>query len=621
MIRNMGLRYVLFQIGYALQRYSGWLILKFPRHQNERNYISLDDWRKLPVQYVFNNELEKRAYAYCPDNLKARVEYIKGGQMRYFSAEWIPFSDWHTNPKTGYRYSATDHWSRIKTMDPKSGDIKYVWEISRFTFVYDLIRYDFYSGMDQSEWVFDKIGNWIDYNPVNCGPNWVCSQEISLRVMNWTFALQYYKHSDQLTESRFDKIMHSIRQQIQHVADNISFSAITVRNNHILTESLGLYLTGLLYPFFPERDEWKKKGRAVFEREIAHQIDKNGAYIQFSFNYHRVAVQLLTLAIRLAQLNQESWSDTVYQKAKTSVLFLKAFQDQNTGWLSNFGNNDGALFFPLTECHFRDYRPQLEALAGLLEIESGYGVGAWNEESFWIGNPDLPKVRSIPVAATGPLSLSGYHILRDATTRTFIRSATYRHRPFQCDNLHLDIWVDGENILRDAGTYSYNSNDTDNQFFAGTKSHNTVMPGNYDQMLKGPGFIWYNWIGKGEGRWKEGHEDFEFEGWFEGFWKLGKHIRHQRRVLKKKGEFCWLVEDRMENVPGELYMNQIWNPSQAFFEKFKITACDADQVSLMPEIVSGWYAESYGKKEETKQIIFRTKGRLIRTIIEPKLST
>jgi hypothetical protein len=187
--------------------------------------------------------------------------------------------------------------------------------------------------------------------------------------------------------------------------------------------------------------------------------------------------------------------------------------------------------------------------------------------------------------------------------------------------LHLDIWVNGENILRDAGTFSYNSNEDVSRFFAGTSAHNTVMPGATDQMQTGPGFIWYNWIRQSEGAWKFGTGNFRFEGWFQGFRELGKNIIHKRKVTKQAAELRWSIEDILENISDQLVMNQIWNPAAGFLEKFTITAFDADGIAIAPDITTGWYAEIYGKKEETTQIIFRTKGRLIRTTIQAKPST
>ena len=393
---------------------------------------------------------------------------------------------------TGYRYDATKHWTEIPDFSAEAGDIKYVWEKSRFTFLYDLIRYDFHFQEDQSELVFEEIESWVAENPVNQGPNWRCSQEISLRVLNWTFALHYYKYSVALTPERFARILHSIYRQMCHVAAHIDFSRRVVRNNHALTETLALYLVSLLYPFFPESDRWKKEGKCWFEQEIAYQIYDDGTFLQFSMNYHRVAAQLLSWAIQLAHLNGERWDEVVYDRAHKSLHFLRTCQDATTGWLPNYGNNDGALFFPLTESHFRDFRPQLIALEKALSSTAGRP-----------GSLRLTSEQATPCSVNAKVSNgtyafpnSGYYALRDAGTLTFIHCGHYTDRPFQADNLHLDIWVNGKNILRDAGSYLYNTDERWTRYFAGTASHNTIMLGDYDQMRKGPRFIWYDWIKK-----------------------------------------------------------------------------------------------------------------------------
>lgn len=106
----------------------------------------------------------------------------------------------------------------------EAGDIKFVWEKSRFSFLYTLIRDEQHNKANHAAFVFSEIENWIDSNPINCGPNYRCSQEISLRVMNWIFALYYYiDDDDALTEQRWGKIMNSIYWQIHHVYHNINF--------------------------------------------------------------------------------------------------------------------------------------------------------------------------------------------------------------------------------------------------------------------------------------------------------------------------------------------------------------------------------------------------------------
>ena len=43
----------------------------------------------------------------------------------------------------------------------REGDIKYVWEKSRFSFLYDIILYDQKSGENHASFVFSQIEDWI----------------------------------------------------------------------------------------------------------------------------------------------------------------------------------------------------------------------------------------------------------------------------------------------------------------------------------------------------------------------------------------------------------------------------------------------------------------------------
>lgn len=595
MLRNMGLRYVLFRIWYAFQKSTGILKWRFPVH-NDRNLIfAKAEWQncnvKFPADSVTHN-VERN-----PDlsGLKKRAERIQQNQFLYFSNQWFTVPDWHTNPENGFIYNKTAHWSKIATMASQAGDIKYVWEKSRFCFLYDLIRFDLHFQSEQSKIVFAFISDWIEQNPVNCGPNWICGQEIALRVLNWTFALHYSKDSETLTEQLFNQILNSIRQQIRHVERNINFSRIAVRNNHALTETLALYVTGLCFPNFPESARWKQKGKQWFETEIAYQIYDDGTFLQFSMNYHRVAVQLLTLAIDIARLNDEKWNPVVFDRAEKSLQLLRSCQDNVTGWLPNYGNNDGALFFPLMEDHFRDFRPQLDALSKTLEVPEF-----------------IPKSLST-------FEKGGYYMIRDENTLTFLRCGAYKDRPFQADNLHLDIWANGVNLMRDAGSYSYNTDQKWTLYFAGTASHNTVMLGDFDQMKKGRHFIWLNWIKKAQASVSEDLDAFQIHAAFEGFYQLGKGIKHSRKVVKSKQKLHWIIEDHIENGPNYLPMHQIWHPHPDFFEHYQISASDNAGNAIALEETEGWNSETYGSKTECRRLFFSTFGRFIKTVIEERI--
>lgn len=610
----MGLRYLIFRLGYELLRRSGLLRWWYPAHFRKRQYPARGIWRNQSVVF-FPFGVSNQDRSELLTVLQDRVNQILSKHTCYFHGQWLKSEDWHTHPITGYRYNPNQHWTSIPDFSETAGDIKYIWEKSRFTFLYDLIRYQHYSGEDFSEKVFSEIEDWIDRNPVNCGPNWMCSQEIGLRTFSWTFALFYYRSRPTLDQRRFEKISESLYRQFQHIAVNYRFARFAVRNNHSITEALSLYLAGLLFPFFPESSYWKKVGKQRFEEEISFQIQEDGTFIQHSMNYHRMVVQLLTWAIKLAHLNGDQWNEVVYERAKKSVLFLRSYQDEVTGWLPNYGNNDGTLVFPLTSCHFRDFRPQLNALATILGIDLEYGEGGWEEECVWLGirtrerSPDN-------ITADKPTS-NGYFVFKDSQTLTFIRNTSYRHRPYQADNLHLDIWIDGENVLQDTGTYLYNTDYYWVNYFSGTSSHNTVQLGSYNQMKKGPRFTWFNWIKKSASSFTfsyfEKETDFVFEGHFEGFRELGKGIIHRRKVTKKLKVIHWIIEDWIENFDSELPMNLLWNLSETFFSQYQLRAFLHSGEELFAKREIGWVSETYGQKNTIPKLVFITKERYIRT--------
>lgn len=563
--QNMGGKYFAFRGWYEFRRKSGMLKKAYPVNPEFKNFISLEQWRKEAAPFFFESRESLKFEKVRDERLKEDAKRILDGEIQFFSHEWKNLGkdyDWLTNPDTNYHYDIRKHWTEVADLSREAGDIKFTWEKSRFSYLYTIIRYDYHFDEDHSDFVFDEITDWIEKNPINQGPNYKCSQETSLRIMNWTFALYFYRNSEHLTEAVFQKMMHSIYWQIRHVRSNIQFSRISVRNNHAITETLTLYLTSLLYPFFPDAEERKKKGKAWFEKEIAYQIYEDGTFLQFSMNYHRVVIQLLTWAIGLAELNKEKFADVVYERAYKSVDFLYQCQEESNGWLPNYGSNDGALFFKLSQNDYRDYRPQLDALHQMLTGESLYD-GDY-EDKAWYGVTSQRYTRITRKYGCISYPVSGYYLIREADTLTFIHCGGYKDRPAQADNMHMDVWYKGENVLLDAGSYKYNTTPELTKYFVGTASHNTVMLDENDQMLKGGRFIWYFWPKNAEANLVESNDEYEFDGRVTAFGQLGKNIVHHRRVIKKKGQPEWIVEDAIEHKLGGMRLRQIWHQNKGF---------------------------------------------------------
>lgn len=606
LFRNMGWRYTQFRIRHEVLRKTGLLKRKFPVAPIYQQYIKLEEWKLNNGNFFFKNR-DSLTFPKKPSTvIEERFNKIKEGKFLFFNS--IEFNigkdyDWVTNPDSNYKYDIKKHWTEIADYSNEAGDIKYVWEKSRFSFLYDIIRYDYHFDIECGEMVFKEIISWINTNPINCGPNYRCSQEISLRILNWTFALYYYKDSFFLTEEVFNKIQFAIYWQMDHVYKNIDFSRIAVRNNHAITETLTLYLIGLLYPQFPDSQKWKEKGKKWFEEEIAYQVYEDGTFLQFSMNYHRVVVQLLTWGIVLAARNNEVFAPVVYERAKKSVEFLRTCTVDETGYLPNYGANDGALFFKLNDSHYRDYRPQLASLAGALKTDLCFDTEA--EDIYWYGLKKNTGNKWVPSTGVHSFDKGGYYIFRETDTLTFIRCGNHKDRPSQADNLHLDIWYKGENILLDAGSYKYNTDKEILKYFMGTASHNTIMLDDYDQMKKGSRFIWYNWTQAKGAVSEDTGESFYFKGIVSAFTYVAKNILQQREVKKEKGKPYWTVTDTIINKPDNLSMKQLWHlPLHHFPVLWR--SWNGKNKSIDGQSSTGYVSPLYGMKEPCEMITFQT---------------
>lgn len=597
----MGLRYSVFRLYYEVSNKLGFWKRKFPTSFEKVEIITLNNWRSNAPIFFFNDvssvnlpELPFEDQA----QLKQLSDNILKGKFQFFSSisyDLGPDYNWVTNPDTGFIYDANLHFTQIKDLDPKAGDIKYVWEKSRFAWLHTLMRSDKHLGTNHGDFVISEILSWIAANPINRGPNWKCSQETSLRILNWTWALYFYKHHIALTETVWNTIQQSIYAQLHHVYQNIHFSRIAVRNNHAITETMMLYLSGLLFPWFPESKKWLANGKQWLEQEIEYQLYADGTFLQFSMNYHRVAIQLLTWTIGLSKLHNINLAPVVNERASQSLKFLYACMDTQTGFLPNYGNNDGAIFFPLNSKAYRNYKPQLAALAQML----GHKQAEAFEDAAWFNvqeNGSLPELSIIDGAYNFPIG--GFYLLREGNTLTFIRCGKHKDRPAQSDNLHLDIWVNGENLLVDAGSYKYNTTPEELNSFFGDLGHNVFGVKGFNQMLKGGRFIWYYWSQAKEAEWIKNPQGWEFNGAISAYQYLSKDCIVKRSVFKPSGRLEWHIDDEIIGIENQEFV-QNWLVNN--HSSFKVMVSN-EQSSPISE--TAYVSNLYGTKTAVDRIYF-----------------
>ncbi|MFZ5857966.1 MAG: alginate lyase family protein [Chloroflexota bacterium] len=570
--QRFGFRWLLFRAGYALRMRLGILRAQFPVYEWDdrplkfwlkpdvpsapEEYLA---WRKQHAPKFFFDALPSLPNnpSWNPQLAVDEAEKILAGELRYF--EHTPYQigfppDWHLDPRTGIRVDATKHWSQIP--DYGAYDIKFIWEASRFSQVYALMRaYVFHKDERYPAAFWTLVEDWARNNPPQRGPNWKCGQETSLRLLAWTFGLYAFADAPSSTPTRRAHLTQLIAAQAERVHRNIDF-AVSTRGNHAMSEGFGLWLAGTLFPELKHAETYRSLGREILEREAARHIFADGAYSMYSLNYHRFILHVYFLAMRLGELNDARFSDALYRSISRSLDFFAQLIQPESGEMPVYGSNDGALVCPLDSCDFTDYRPTLQMGWVLIHGERLFEAGAWDESIFWLwgGRMNSPlHLQSRPSSAgqsakadfagVGATSSrlfpdGGLHILRGQSSAAFIRCVDYRERPSHADQLHVDLWMRGQNIAIDAGTFLYNGQGLWQNGLARTSVHNTVTVDGSDQMLWFSRFTWGEWA---RGRVLK-HDERLWQGEHDGYARFG--VNHTRSVISLDDD-RWLIVDRL----------------------------------------------------------------------------
>lgn len=459
------------------------------------------------------------------NELLVEADEITAGQIRMFGGPPVPLLLSPPGP--------LKHWSvseSIRSSDEPT-DIKYLWEPARFGWAYTLGRAFLLTGNETYPAVFWRyFEDFLIANPPNLGPNWSSGQEVALRLIALLFAARVFNHSSESTPARMNLLAGAVAAHASRIPPTLSY-ARAQHNNHLISEALGLAFAGLALPDHPRAAAWKELGWKTLLEALTSQIAPDGTYAQHSMNYHRLMLQ----ATLLGSLTGGRYPQTVQQRLAAATRWLLAQLDPPSGNVPNYGNNDGANILPLAAGDFCDYRPTAQAAARAFLGHPALPPGPWDEMSLWLG---LPTTAAPPLS---PLPESpAIHRLGDARSWAVLRAVQYTSRPAHADQLHVDLWWQGENVALDAGTYRYTAASPWDNSLAHTRVHNTVEVNHHSQMQRAGRFLWLDWAQAKRINTAANSETIAAE--HDGYRALG--ILH-RRILARISPENWRIEDQL----------------------------------------------------------------------------
>ena len=209
------------------------------------------------------------------------AENILAGTLRLFghlecSVGTSP--DWLKNPLTGERATGDVHWSRLNEF--AYGDIKNIWELSRFAFVFVLARAYARTGDERlAERFWQLVEGWATANPPSLGPNWKCGQETAVRVIALGFGVAVFRDSPASTVGRRELLGRIFAESARRIEVNLSY-ALNQDNNHGLSELAGLITVALMLSQPKDAAMRVKRWARLLEREVLRLVAPDGAFSQ-----------------------------------------------------------------------------------------------------------------------------------------------------------------------------------------------------------------------------------------------------------------------------------------------------------------------------------------------------
>lgn len=575
---------------------------------------------------LYRNYPEHVSAVLAAADAACRNELFLLGQVFHYSQG----IDWHSDPVTGWQFPLV-HRSRVGQHlgSARPADLILFWELNRHQHFITLgIAYWLTGDQRYVDAFSSQIRSWIETNPLQHGVNWYYGLEVAIRLLAWTVAFQFFRSAPEFREKSGNAFLKSLWQQMDFLSTHLQTTRNDIPNNHMMAELTGLALVGAAFPEFRAAAAWRESGLSLLNQQATAQTHPDGVNKEQATGYHRFIAELLLLVVarsRQGALLHQPVLENTMEHMLEYVLFILTPDGTAPMW----GDSDYGRALGLGQNKdFWDFRPILSAGAVLFgRADWKFAAGRFDEEAFWLLGPDALglwdqlDVRP-PEQTSRAFPHAGLYVLRDAWAAD-TDVAFFRCGPFglggeghcahaHCDLLSFVVWVNGQPLLVDSGTYMYHGPWRDH--FRLTAAHNTVRIDGREQAIPRPNFNWQqipeakciDWTG---GRVTgalncSGNVDFirELAHPQPGVWELvDKFVGHGEHKMEWGFHFA----------PGlDLHLDEGEHTLTVLKESRCFLMVHMPDKGIHSQLRDTWYSDQYGVKQSNRGLVAQWQGEL-----------
>jgi hypothetical protein len=489
-----------------------------------------------------------------------------------------PDIDWQRDFKSGRRWPDV-HISRVPIVLADGSDIKVPWELSRCQHMPLLSAAYRLSGDAR---FLDELGaqlsSFMDANPVEFGVAWSCTMDVAIRAANWTAALCMAmpgaERAPWLEPALAGLLLHCrfIRGHLE---------GGEVRGNHYLSDVVGLLIACAPFSTGTEGRTWATWATRELEREMTHQVRRDGCDHEASIPYHRLVTELFLCGTHAADaLCPETLSDGYRERLKRMLEFVSDYTRPD-GLAPQIGDADDGRFLPLEDYGSdpRDHR-HLYAQDGR-RWRRGNAHAAYREGGWYV----MRRGALWSIVRCGDVGLGGI--------------GAHAHN----DQLSFELAANGQSLVVDPGSYLYTADARARNEFRSTRAHSTLSVGAAEQNRLRDDYL-FTLPEEACARCTRFEVDgprATFEGEHTGFRELERELCHRRELRFDGQSMTVSITDTVIGAQGEellwafpLAQGEATAQASRALAKFAGTRLEIEAEGATLAVESGWLSPSYG---------------------------
>lgn len=437
--------------------------------------------------------------------LRAESAEIRAGHWRLFGHLPVQVDDpprWQKDSINGRDYATLTPAARLDHRQLHGGgDIKVVWELSRWYQVVRLAQAGYVLGDEQAaatavRWLED----WVRQNPPFRGYNWTSALETAIRLIQFAWIDGLLSEGGALgmgAEPKFASALLRLREAIvpphvHHAWHYRSFGSSA--NNHLLGELAGLIVAGVRWPGTRRYGARLTRLRRLFEREVLAQFAEDGGNREQALHYHLFALEFCHHArLALSAAGMELGAP-VLERLALAHEFFRTVHQRGESW--DYGDSDDAVVTPfwLVELEAADeWHAWLEGRNDTEAVHYWLGAAAQELDAAW--RPGQTAAAPVAHARDWRVFRQSGIVLRqhgpwvarvDVSPLGYLTTAAHGH----LDALHCSLWLAGLPVVIDPGTGAYYADKDLRAHLASWEAHNGPhAAGAAEPVRLGP-FLW-----------------------------------------------------------------------------------------------------------------------------------